>query len=164
LLLRQRQLFPLAGHPVDQVSSRAVFHRNHDRAAAVVVPVQEDVFEGDDAGVVQPLQAGGLEQGLVRIVDRGAPDLLQDNRAAVAPRERCLAKPALGQRPALLDPTIAPLAMARLVLVPRAVPLPQRAAEQHAANGEGAAREVKHQDGRLSHLYPDHASLHVVVH
>ena len=53
-------------------------HYDRYRATAIVVPVQEDVFEAHDIGMVQALQAGRLSERRIRFVDAVAPNHLED--------------------------------------------------------------------------------------
>mmetsp|Transcript_32974 Transcript_32974/g.97672 ORF Transcript_32974/g.97672 Transcript_32974/m.97672 type:complete len:703 (-) Transcript_32974:283-2391(-) len=153
LSLEQRQLAAATRHAVDQVPACAVLHRDADGDASRLVPVEKDVLEADDAWVGEALQARRLQQRLVRVVDRGAADLLEDDGLAVAQRQGGLAEAALAEGAPLLDAPLAPVAFARLLLWGAAArALPERATKRDAADDEGAARHVEGHHCSLAHF------------
>jgi hypothetical protein len=96
--LAQGSLVPRALEPIDEVAARAKLHHDGHRAAAVVVPMQEDVLELYDVGMVKLLQERRLFERRVRGVDRVAPDPLEHILLALARRQHGLAEPALRER------------------------------------------------------------------
>ncbi len=139
LTLGEGQLATTALEPVDHVAAGAVLHNDLHRAPAVVVPMQEDVLKTYDAWVLQPLQARGLLERLVGVVDGRAADPLEHVRPTAAYHQRSLAEPATAERVAHAVNAGARAARARLCLLRS---LPEEAAETEAADKEGATTDV----------------------
>ncbi len=157
--LAERALAAGALEPRDEVASRAELHHNRDRAAAVVVPVEEDVLKAHDVGVLQPLQHRCLLQRLVGHVDRVAAHLLEHEPLRRAHHQPRLAKVARAQH--LLRAVRAAASRAR-TLLRLVAPLPEGASDHEPAEQEGAARDVQCHNDLLGQLDGDGAPLRVV--